>query len=135
MNTPNSKTLSSMSIFTIEKKEDTPEVLVDFENGTIKFTGKLLPEDSIAFFAPIDEQIKKYTESAKQNTTVDLKLEYMNSSSQKRMIDLLSLLQSLTQNGIKVNINWHYPEDDDDLLDEGKDLMRMLDKPINIIPY
>jgi len=59
----------------------------------------------------------------------------MNSSSQKRMIDLLSILQNLTQHGIKVNINWHYPEDDDDLLDEGKDLMRMLDKPINIIPH
>lgn len=124
-----------MSIFQINKRDDTPEVLFDRDDGTINFTGKLLPEDSVAFFAPIEEQVKEYISKPNQVSTVNLRLEYMNSSSQKRMLELLTLLQSLTENGFEVHVNWYYPEDDDDLLDEGKDLSRMLNNPLSIIPY
>lgn len=124
-----------MGIFRINKQGDTPEVLIERDSGTVNFTGKLLPEDSIAFFAPIEEQLKEYMSKPNQTTTVNLRLEYMNSSAQKRMLELLSLLQSLAENGFEVYINWYYPEEDDDLLDEGKDLSLMLDKPLSIIPY
>ncbi|HCX99159.1 MAG TPA: hypothetical protein DG754_03380 [Bacteroidales bacterium] len=124
-----------MNIFRIDKEGDTPEVLIERNSGTISFTGKLLPEDSIAFFAPIEKQLKEYMSQPNQITTVNLRLEYMNSSSQKRVLGLLATLQSLTNHGLEVYINWHYPEDDEDLLDEGRDLSQMLEKPLNIIPY
>ncbi len=124
-----------MSIFRISKQEDTPEVLFDRDEGTISFTGILLPEDSVEFFLPIEKEVKEYMSKPKKVTTVNLKLEYMNSSSQKRMLELLNTLQSLTETGLEVHVNWYYPEDDDDLLDEGRDLSRMLEQPLSIIPY
>ncbi|MDD2195818.1 MAG: DUF1987 domain-containing protein [Bacteroidales bacterium] len=124
-----------MNIFRVNEQEDTPEVLIDRDSGTVSFTGKLLPEDSLAFFSPIEEQLKNYISQPNQITTVNLRLEYMNSSSQKRVLGLLATLQNLTNSGLEVYINWYYPEDDEDLLDEGRDLSQMLEKPLNIIPY
>jgi hypothetical protein len=122
-----------MDIFFIEQADVTPKVSIDSDKGQIVITGKSLPEDSTAFFLPIENAIKEYISKAKQNTNIDLSLEYMNSSSQKRIIEILSLFEELINQQKVVNINWHYPDDDDDILDEGKDLAKVLQLPINFI--
>lgn len=122
-----------MDIFHIEQAEVTPRVSIDSDKGHIVITGKSLPEDSTEFFLPVENAVKEYISKAKQNTNIDLSLEYMNSSSQKRIIEILSLFEELINQQKVVNINWHYPDDDDDILDEGKDLAKVLQLPINFI--
>lgn len=122
-----------MTELRIEQAEDLPGITVDPKKGFIEMVGKSLPEDAMVFFLPVEQAIKDYIASPKQETTIDLRLEYMNSSSQKRVVEILMLFEELKKVGLTVTINWHYPEDDDDILEEGKDLERMLKFHINFI--
>jgi hypothetical protein len=37
--------------------------------------------------------------------------------------------------GNSVTVNWYYPEDDEDMLEEAEDFMADTKLPINLIPY
>lgn len=123
-----------MGIFIIEQQEDTPQVLVDFDNGLVEFKGKSLPEDSTEFFRPVEKAIRKYLSQPQPTTKVSLQFDYLNSSSQKRMLEIVSLFEQLEQNGKLLEISWLYPDDDEDILDEGKEFARMLGLDIAIKP-
>ena len=123
-----------MSKFIITATDDTPYIEVDNELGYIEFSGKSLPEDSFDFFAPVEASIKKYISDPKKKTTINLKLEYLNSASQKRIIGIISLFNSFSERGFEVELNWLYPNNDEDIIDEGKEFAKMISLPMNIIP-
>ncbi len=123
-----------MGTFKIEQQEDTPQVLVDFDNGLVEFKGKSLPEDSTEFFRPVEKAIREYLSQPQPTTKVSLQFDYLNSSSQKRMLEIVSLFEQLEQNGKLLEISWLYPDDDEDILDEGKEFARMLGLDIDIRP-
>jgi hypothetical protein len=123
-----------MEKFTVAMTEDTPEIIVDYETGTLEISGSSLPEDSVAFFLPILKAVKKYIVNPKSKTIINLRIKYLNSSSQKRMLELVSLFHDFPNKGFNVEINWYYPEDDDDMHEEGKDFARLISLPMNIIP-
>lgn len=123
-----------MDKFIIEATEETPEVLIDYAQGIIEISGKSLPEDSVAFFIPVEEAIRKYKEEPVKKTIINLRLEYLNSSSQKRILEIISLFENFPDMGMEVLINWYYLPDDDDMIDEGKEFSRMISLPINISP-
>jgi hypothetical protein len=122
-----------MDIFSIKQDEELPGVMIDYNAGIIEFTGKSVPEDPTAFFIPIDEAVKLYIDNPQPKTTVNLKLEYMNSASQKKILEILAAFEKLTQKKHDITINWYYPEDDEDLREEGKELAKILKTPINIV--
>lgn len=122
-----------MENFTIKQGEDTPEILIDFDAGLIEIAGKSLPEDSTSFYIPVESAVKEYISKPKSETTINLKLEYLNSSSQKRILEILTLIEELIKKGLEVRVNWFYNPEDEDILEEGKDLAKMLKMPLNII--
>ncbi|MFP4557348.1 MAG: DUF1987 domain-containing protein [Bacteroidales bacterium] len=123
-----------MGIFKIEQQEDTPQVSIDFDNGIVEFKGKSLPEDSTDFFRPVEDAVRKYLSEPQPTTIVSLQFDYLNSSSQKRMLEIVSLFEDLELNGKSLEVIWFYPDDDDDILDEGKEFARMLGMNIAIKP-
>jgi len=123
-----------MGIFKIEQQEDTPQVSIDFDNGLVEFKGKSLPEDSTEFFRPVERAIREYLSQPQPTTKVSLQFDYLNSSSQKRMLEIISLFEQLEQNGKMLEISWLYPDDDEDILDEGKEFARMLGLDMDIRP-
>ena len=122
-----------MENFIIKQGEDTPEVIVDFDKGLIEINGKSLPEDSVLFYIPVEKAVNEYLSNPCKATTVNLRMEYLNSSSQKRILEILSLLEVLVEKDLKLTINWFYNQEDEDILEEGKDLAKMLKLPINIV--
>ncbi|PKP36473.1 MAG: nuclear pore complex subunit [Bacteroidetes bacterium HGW-Bacteroidetes-15] len=122
-----------MSNFFIKQGEDTPEILIDFDAGLVEIAGKSLPEDSTSFYIPVENAVKEYISNPKPKTTINLRLEYLNSSSQKRILEILTLLEELIVKGFEVQVNWFYNPEDEDILEEGKDLAKMLKLPLNII--
>ena len=123
-----------MEKFIVEASEDTPYICIDYDSGIIEFQGKSLPEDSVAFFTPVDAAIRNYIENPKPKTIINLRLEYLNSSSQKKMVLLISLFEILTINGLEVDVNWFFKEEDEDMQDEGFEFSRMISLPLNILP-
>jgi hypothetical protein len=117
------------NIFT-EATEDSPSILFDGELGLIEIKGKSLPEDAKLCYAPLHRLVKEYVGSPQKKTTINFRLEYLNSSSAKKILEIITLLEELPSKGFLVELKWFYNADDEDMQEEGEEFKRMTDLPI-----
>lgn len=57
---------------------------------------------------------------------VDLSFRYFNTSTSKCLFDFFKMMKGLVREGKTVIINWHYEEDDEDMLETGEDYADIL---------
>ncbi len=119
----------------IEGTEDTPEIVLDKENNIFKFSGKSLPEDVKEFYLPIVEWLDDYSNNPNEKTKVVFKMEYFNSASSKRIVDILSKFEELKARGFDISVDWYYQDDDEDMQDSGEAFASIVDLPFSMISY
>lgn len=122
-----------MDTLKIEKRTDSPMVLADGESGYFELNGKSLPEDAIEFYKPLEKYAQEYVKSPKQKTTINLKLEYLNTSSSKKLLDIIGLFEALPPQGYEVELNWYHRDEDQDMIDEGIEFAHMTSLKVNFI--
>ncbi|MCF8435157.1 MAG: DUF1987 domain-containing protein [Crocinitomicaceae bacterium] len=107
----------------------TPKVLVNFEEGIILLAGISIPEDPYAFYNPVIEEIEAYLLAPKENTRLEFKLEYFNTSS---TLVIRNLIRDISQQitNTKLKIYWYYEEYDDDMKEAGEEF-RLLFKDLD----
>src|SRR6056297_2576239 len=98
----------------ISASERTPKIYLNKNQGTIKFSGRAMPENARLFFGPLLEWIKKYVKFPQTKTFVYFDLEYLNSSSSKIILNIFNELKKIKVEGKEINIEWHYMEEDDE---------------------
>ena len=86
-----------MEVIKIKGSDDTPNVILDAENGIFEISGRSLPEDVAAFYEPIIDWLDEYAESPNDKTVFDFKLEYFNTASSKLLLDVLLKLEDCFQ--------------------------------------
>jgi hypothetical protein len=118
----------------ISASKSTPEVILD-PDGTIKFTGRLIPENAEDFFHPIVEWIDEYFVSPAEVTSIEICLEYINSAGTRYLLEIIRNITHvhLGKNTRKFIINWCYTDEDEDILEKGKIFSSELDVPVNFI--
>jgi hypothetical protein len=118
----------------ISPSKNTPEVILDLE-GTIKITGRLIPENAEDFFKPIEEWITEYFKNPAEITSVEICLEYINSAGSKYLLNIIHKITHiyLRKNNKKFAINWFYRDEDEDMLEKGRFFSSDLDVPFNFI--
>lgn len=114
--------------------KSTPEVILD-PKGTIKFSGRLIPENAEDFFDPIEEWINEYFINPAEITCVEIYLEYINSTGTKYLLDIIRKITHvhLMKDTKKFIINWYYSDEDEDILEKGGIFSSNLDVPFNFI--
>ena len=112
----------------------TPDVKFEAEQGHLEIKGRSIPENSIEFYNDLLAWIENYGASPKENTVLDMKLEYFNTSSSKCILDVFKKLETISKSGHKVTINWFYEEDDEDMLEAGEDYDAIIDLPFTMKP-
>ncbi|HDP74652.1 MAG TPA: DUF1987 domain-containing protein [Bacteroidales bacterium] len=122
-----------MNILKIEKRIDSPMVLADGELGYFEVNGKSLPEDAVEFYRPLEKYVQEYVKSPKQKTTFNLKLEYLNTSSSKKLLDIIGYFEGLPSQGYQVELNWYHRDEDQDMIDEGIEFAHMTNLKVNFI--
>jgi hypothetical protein len=118
----------------ISPTKNTPEVIHD-PKGTIILTGRLIPENAEKFFNLIEEWINDYFKNPADITTVEIRLEYINSAGTTYLLDIIHKITHihLKKNKKKFIINWCYKDEDEDMLDKGRFFSSDLDVPFNFI--
>ena len=116
-----------------EANEDSPYIFFDGDLGIIEIKGKSLPEDAILCYTPLYELVREYIKNPKQSTTINFSLEYLNSSSAKKILEIITLLEDLPSQGFQVEIKWFYNANDEDMFEEGEEFTRMTDLPILLV--
>ncbi len=112
-------------------------VNVDFnpETGILELAGASYPENASEFYQPIFDWINKYIAEIGKAITLNLRLNYLNTSSTKCMLDIIDLLEDYYREQKQVVINFYYAEDDEDILETGEEFLEDAVVPINLISY
>lgn len=125
-----------MEVFFSEQTAKTPFIQFDPGTGKFEMKGKSIPENSKVFYTKMFEWLDSYTAQPLSSTTLDIQLDYFNTSSAKCIIDLFKKLESIEKNGKgKVYINWHYNEDDGDMQEAGQDYQSIVKVSFNLISF
>lgn len=106
----------------IKKEFDTPGVSFDSDQKMLILDGKSLPEDSVAFYEPILDVITEFFSSGSvQGAIFEMKLTYFNTATSKQLLTLI--LDFVKNGGI---IYWYYLENDEDVVETGKDFIDVI---------
>ncbi len=79
------------------------------------------------------DSLEKYAGKPQSATSVVIQLEYFNTSSSKCILDVFKKLEAIHKGGSAVTINWHYEEDDEDMLEAGEDYQAIINVPFKMI--
>ncbi len=122
-----------MEKYSIDGTPKTPTISFDLASGVLEIKGRSIPENSIEFYKPLVDALDKYAGAPKSATNVNIQLEYFNTSSSKCILDVFKKLENINKNGSAVIINWHYEEDDEDMLEAGEDYQAIINVPFKMV--
>ncbi len=122
-------------IVEIEPTERTPTIHLNKYDGSLKFSGRSMPDNARTFYEPILEWIEKYKQAPANKTKVSFNLEYFNSSSSKMFLQIINTLKTLEDKCEKLSVSWYYLEDDEEILDSGRTFEEVCDLEFEFICY
>lgn len=113
----------------------TPLIALNARTGTCKIIGESFTENPPKFYQPMFDWLATYTQEVKGKLAWDFQLEYFNSSSAKIISNLLKQLKRYEEQGGQVTVNWHYPEYNEELLEDGECFMELSQLRFNFVSY
>lgn len=112
----------------IEATKYTPEIKFDAENNQLELTGETYPENTAEFYAPVFSWLDEYLEQIEDNmVTVNLEINYFNSSSSKVLMDMFDKFEETVNEGKKITLNWIYDKDNESALEYGEEFQEDLE--------
>lgn len=114
-----------MSILEIGKTSKTPELSGDSVLGTLSISGKSLPENARLFYEPLMKWMEELKVNQPNSISIDLDLEYYNTSSSSILFKVLDSLKKLSSTS-KMTITWHFEEDDLEMEEIGQDFKKIM---------
>jgi hypothetical protein len=88
--------------------QSTPAVTAEWEAGLLVMAGESYPENTYEIFDNIIGWVEEFLRSEKRLLKVELKLNYLNTSSIRAMIDIFDRLQSASDDGKPIAVVWFY---------------------------
>lgn len=123
-----------MNTLYLKATEDTPEVNFDSEQKHYMLSGRSLPEDVTAFFAPVFEWLNQFARNP-HPAEFQFKLEYFNTASSKIILDMLLKLEEISTDFDQIKVSWYYQENDEDMLEAGEEYKDLVTVSFTLIPY
>lgn len=119
----------------LNETQFTPEVNLDRDRSRFEFYGKSLPEDCNEFYNPIIQWFRSYVTFPNRETILVFKLDYFNTSTSKKFLEILNLLKDIHKQKKPVVVNWYYRTGDDDMRESGETFSELVAIPFKIIPF
>lgn len=108
-----------------------PNVYFNYEKGELTIEGRCILEYAEIVFDLMTDWLEKYIEKPKEKTTINLRLEYFNSSTAKALVRFLFLAKQLPEKNSELYVNYYY--DDENIYEYGQDFMEVVGIPFNFI--
>jgi len=110
-----------------EQTKTTPHILIDEENGYMKFEGESYLEDIVEFYTEINDWLDRYLATDFEKLTFDCVMEYFNSSTAKILYNIMRLLDKHAADK-NIVVNWIASEDDDMIIECGEDFQEEMEE-------
>ncbi|MEH0153934.1 DUF1987 domain-containing protein [Limibacter armeniacum] len=125
-----------MENFHIEGSTYIPRIDFNASTGVLEIEGESYHEYTMEFFQPIFDWINEYLKEEGRNITMNFKMSYFNTSSSRRFLEILTLLEEYQNNkGGNVTVNWYYEENDVDMQESGEEYADDVELTFNLIAY
>ncbi|UZR95692.1 DUF1987 domain-containing protein [Chondrinema litorale] len=125
-----------MENFFIESSTYIPKIDFNCETNILSIEGESYHEYTVEFFQPVFEWLDKYLTEPGKEITMNFKMTYFNTSSSRRFLEVLNLLEEYQDESEgKVTVNWYYEEGDIDMLESGEEYEEDVNIDFNLIPY
>ena len=114
-----------MESLIIKGTEKTPEINFNFQSGKLFVGGRSYSSDAFDFYKPINEWLNKYLESPKENTILEVNVDYFHSVSVKYLTTIIKKVSQLNETGKSITIVWFHEKDEnneDETYDLGKSI-------------
>lgn len=105
------------------------QIFCNAETGRCDMEGSSYPENAFEFFKPVQQWMAQYIADIRKPIQLELKLEYLNTSSSKCILDLFKTLEDYVKAGGDVMVNWYYERDDEDMMETGEEFLEDLELP------
>lgn len=122
-----------MELYSVVETPKTPGIIFNPYTGVLEMKGRSIPENTTEFYRPLIEAIDKYATTFQPKTTVNIHMEYFNTSSSKSMLNIFKKLEVISKSGSMVTVNWFYEENDDDMLEAGEDFQVAVSLPFKMV--
>jgi hypothetical protein len=117
-----------------DEKNTLPYVSLNEKTGEMIIKGRSTSTSAEVLFEEIIENVKKYLETNFKSMEINIDLEFFNTPTSKKLLDLLkSIKRSSNTNGFEILIKWYFEKDDEDMFDSGKDYEYILEVPFEFI--
>ena len=110
-----------------EKTEMTPYVLIDEENGYMKFEGVSYYGDVLKFFREIGDWLDGFLETDFTSFTFDCEMRYFNSSTIKLLMNMLIDMDN-AKNSENITVNWIADKSNEIIIECGQDFQEDLSR-------
>jgi len=127
--------MEPLIIAEVKKHRNTPNIILDKGNNKFEITGNSMPENVIDFYQPIYKWFEEYIRQPNPKTKLVLKPVYFNTSSLKSILVIFGIVEKLILQGAELEIEWQYHEEDEELLDTGKEFQIITKLPFTFVSY
>lgn len=123
----------------INQTASSPKVILDPDKNVFEISGESRPSDVAAFYEEVLSWLDDYSlhlskyHDGKDPVVINLDFEYFNSSSAKYILDFCKQIGNVRANGNKIEVKWHYEDDDMDMLEVGREMSRMAKIPFEYV--
>lgn len=117
----------------INMTQQTPEITFK-TSGELSIRGVSIPENTHAFYMSAMDWLKEFEFNLPPEVKLNLDFEYLNTASNRSIIELIKLISRYKQKRIGLQVNWLYEADDDDALELGEDIEFCVDLKFNYVP-
>jgi hypothetical protein len=124
-----------MEDYSVERTFNTPEVALVPAEGILRIEGRSIPEDPGDFYEAVIQKLTEYYENPQKLTSIEIKLEYINSGSSKYMLELLRTAKKFCDSGCDTLVNWYYEEDDESILELGQHYKNTIKIPFKLVDF
>jgi hypothetical protein len=124
--------MSDSNKIVIDETEDSPEIILDMENGLLKISGPSFPEDAYETFQPVLRWIDAVS-STLMKLTCEFEFSILSSASNKLLFEILLKLEDMYQNNKDVIIFWYHDDFDEDMQEEGESFAQAVHVPFKFI--
>lgn len=121
-----------MKVIDIRGNKKIPTILFDSEKGLIEIKGRSIVENAPGFYEPLIDWLNDYEKKPQAETTVNIHMEYFNTSSSKWIFTIAKKLKDIYDKTGNVNVRWWY--DDEDILEYIEIIQKVTKLPMELIP-
>ena len=123
----------------VNQTSNSPKVVLDPERNQFEISGESRPPDVQEFYGEVFRWLDDYAvhlqKSHERNDPVvfNFDFEYFNSSSAKCILDFCKQLAGFRDRGSRIEVKWHYEEEDIDMLEVGREMSKIAKFPFEYI--